>query len=283
MNYFGENNQKKIFFKTFSKDLLKRYNLKKEDYIKNLNQNFNENIVDLNEILVISQPIILKEIAERYLKVGIDFIGTLSEKGNFDFLKNFNLEDLAYDINFNASKIIRELTVKYSTLNLKHKRYTVGCIEDTEKNKNNTDIYLEQLKTLISGKSDLIYLKSFNETDKLNDLLSKIDNLMIKRNKEIDLIICFDLDEKIKNFEKNCISLSNTNIIATGISIEENLIENIKDYSYSYISLSIENYSKVDKICDLIKNNNEIRIINLHNGFIPDSIEKIIHNVQNNL
>lgn len=280
MNYFGENNQKRVFFKTFSNDLLLKYNLKKEDYLKNLNIDFDERITNINELLVLSQPNIIKEITERYLKAGIDFIGTLSDRANNNFLKKLDLEEYAYDINFNASKIVRELTVKYSTLNLNHKRYTIGCIEDTEKSLKNTDIYFEQIKTLISGKADLIYLKSFNDYEKIYDLLVRIDNLMQKRNKEIDIILCFDFNEDIDIFDKNNIILSKTNIIAKGITIETNQIELLKNYNHTFISFSNNNNSQIDKIGEIIKNNKSIKIINLHNGFIPDNIERIIQLAQ---
>jgi len=113
MNYFENNNNKIIFFKTFSKDIISKYNLTKDDYTKNINKIFDEKIADFEEILVLSQPDKIKEIAERYLIVGVDFMGTLSERTNHQYLKQFNIEDLLYDLNFNASKIVRELTVKY--------------------------------------------------------------------------------------------------------------------------------------------------------------------------
>ena len=61
-----------------------------------------------NDLLCLTQPDIIKEIHKQYLEAGADIIETNTFNAQRISLADYNMQSLAYEINFAAAKIIKE-------------------------------------------------------------------------------------------------------------------------------------------------------------------------------
>lgn len=278
--------QNKVYLKTFSNDLLLKYSLKDEDYKANVFTNVTGSLLGVDEVLPLSQPFIVQEINERYLKVGVDLVTSLTGKTNRYFLQNYNLQDSTYDLNFNAAKITRETTVKYTSINLSKPRFAAGLIEEIPQGLNIQELeslYIEQIKGLYTGKIDVLYLKNFSYEFGLKTILKIVDELMQKRQKIADVFISFSNADLMDKFIKNDFSdFTNVNVLAFGFYFDLSKIpvSEINNCKQNLVALDcskcdIGNYN-IEELANALKNAN-LKVIDFQNGFLPDIISKIIN------
>ena len=87
---------------------IQRYKLSEEQFRGN---RFKDHPVDLkgnNDLLVLTQPEIIKGIHRSYLEAGADIIETNTFNGTSISQADYKTENLVYEINFEAAKIARE-------------------------------------------------------------------------------------------------------------------------------------------------------------------------------
>jgi len=61
-----------------------------------------------NDLLSITQPQIIKEIHEKYLAAGADIIETNTFNSNAISLKDYQMEELVYQLNFESAQIAKK-------------------------------------------------------------------------------------------------------------------------------------------------------------------------------
>src|SRR6516225_3799473 len=67
------------------------------------------------EILNVTRPDVIQDIHRQYLEAGADIIETNTFGGTRIALADNKLEDRAYELNFAASKLARDIAAKFST------------------------------------------------------------------------------------------------------------------------------------------------------------------------
>src|SRR5437868_15102762 len=90
--------------------MIQRYKLSEEDYRGERFKNWPSDIKGNNDLLCLTQPDIIREIHGHYLEAGADIIETNTFNAQKISLADYGMEELAYEINFNAAKIEKELT-----------------------------------------------------------------------------------------------------------------------------------------------------------------------------
>lgn len=159
--------------------MIQRYNLTEADY---RGERFKDHPGDLkgnNDLLVITRPDVIEEIHKEYLQAGADIIETNSFSAQVISMADYHMEDLVYEMNFEAAKVAKKATAAYSTP--ERPRFVAGSIGPTNRLASmSPDVndpgyravtfddlkaaYKEQVRGLIDGGSDLILFETITDT-----------------------------------------------------------------------------------------------------------------------
>ena len=182
------------------KHFIDKYNLKKPDFHKGRFAKHNIELTGFYDVLNLSRPELIREINEKYLKAGADIISTHTFGANDYILSKYKLEGKAYELNFAAAKIARELTAKYSIITRSKPRFvfgSIGAIDDTIENQEQIKAYEQQLKGLMAGKVDAIWFADFSKKDNLFSAIEALYNILTKRNKVYSVVITLSGEEQM--------------------------------------------------------------------------------------
>ncbi len=132
-----------------------------------------------NDLLVLSQPHIIKEIHEQYLEAGADILETNTFNANAVSMADYHMESLVYEINVAAARLAREACDQFSSA--EKPRFVAGVLGPTNRTAslspdvNNPgfrnvnfdqlrDAYYEAIKGLIDGGSDILLVETIFDT-----------------------------------------------------------------------------------------------------------------------
>lgn len=163
--------------------MIQRYKLSEADYRGERFKDWASDIKGNNDLLCLTQPQIIKAIHKEYLEAGADIIETNTFNAQKVSLADYNMQSLAYEINFEAAKIARAAIEEFavnrqpSTVNC----FIAGAIGPMNKtlslspDVNNpgyraltfdeaVDAYYEQVKGLVQGGVDLLLIETIFDT-----------------------------------------------------------------------------------------------------------------------
>jgi 5-methyltetrahydrofolate--homocysteine methyltransferase len=156
---------------------IQHLNLKADDF-------GGQNYEGCNENLNLTRPDVIKKIHQDYLEAGADIIETNTFGGTKIVLSEYNLEDKAYEINFKAAQIAREIADKYSSQ--EKPRFVAGSMGPTTKAISVTGgvefeelitNFYEQAKALYDGGVDYFLLETCQDTRNIKAALLGIQKL----------------------------------------------------------------------------------------------------------
>ncbi len=149
-----------------------------------------------NEYLVITQPQIIADIHESYLKAGCDIIETNTFGATPLVLDEYALGDRTRDINLAAARIARDLADTYSSAD--RPRYVAGSIGPTTKAISVTggitfpkliEHFHAQAKALYEGGVDYFLLETCQDTRNIKAGLLAIDRLLAEVKRPIPVAV----------------------------------------------------------------------------------------------
>ena len=132
-----------------------------------------------NDLLAITQPDIIQGIHEDYLNAGADILETNTFNATRVAMADYDMEDLSYEINLEATKLARQACDKIGTKD--KPRYVAGVLGPTNRTcsispdvndpsfRNITfvelsDAYVESTRALIEGGADIILIETIFDT-----------------------------------------------------------------------------------------------------------------------
>ena len=132
-----------------------------------------------NDLLVLTQPQIIREIHGHYLAAGADIIETNSFNAQRISMADYKMESLSYELNVAAARVAREAADAHATP--ERPRFVAGAIGPTNRtasispdvndpSKRNVsydelvEAYLEQARGLVDGGSDLFLIETIFDT-----------------------------------------------------------------------------------------------------------------------
>ena len=130
-----------------------------------------EELDGCNEMLVLTRPDVIERIHEEYLAAGADMIETNTFGATSVVLADYDIPEMAREINLKAAEIARRAADKYSTDS--KPRYVVGAMGPTTKTLSVTGgvtfkelivSYEEQALALIEGGVDMLLLETSQDT-----------------------------------------------------------------------------------------------------------------------
>jgi len=113
--------------------MIQSYKLSEQDF---RGERFKSHPCDLkghNDLLVLTQPKIISQIHEDYLAAGADLIETNTFNSNSVSLLDYQMVDLAYELNFEAARLAKKAADKFTKLNPEQPRYVLGAIGPTNR------------------------------------------------------------------------------------------------------------------------------------------------------
>ncbi|MGO9170702.1 MAG: homocysteine S-methyltransferase family protein [Rhodomicrobium sp.] len=134
-----------------------------------------------NDLLVLTQPDIIRGIHEAYFEAGADIVETNTFNAQAVSMADYGMEALAFEINVAAAKLAREAADKYTALTPEKPRFVAGAIGPTNRTAslspdvNNPGFrnitfdelaaaYGEQTRGLIEGGADAILIETVFDT-----------------------------------------------------------------------------------------------------------------------
>ncbi|MDM8559892.1 methionine synthase [Candidatus Parabeggiatoa sp. HSG14] len=161
--------------------MIQRHKLEEEDY---RGERFKEWLCDLkgnNDLLSITQPQIIKEIHTQYFEAGADIIETNTFSATRIAMADYQMEDLAYEMNVVSAKIAREVADKMTIKTPDKPRFVAGILGPTNRTasispdvndpgfRNITfdglvEAYYESTKGLVEGGADFLLIETIFDT-----------------------------------------------------------------------------------------------------------------------
>ena len=159
--------------------MIQRHGLEEGDYRGDRFADWESPLKGMNDLLVLTQPQIIKGIHEAYLEAGADIIETNNFNATASDLMRYNLQDYAYELNKVAAEVAKESTEKYSTD--EKPRFVAGVLGPNQKtasisvdvnNPGARAITFDELvedyslatKGLIDGGADIILIETIFDT-----------------------------------------------------------------------------------------------------------------------
>jgi 5-methyltetrahydrofolate--homocysteine methyltransferase len=184
--------------------MIQRYKLGEKEYRGERFAGFEHDVKGNNELLVLTQPQIIKEIHEQYLDAGADIIETNTFGAQRIAQADYHMESLAYEMNVAAARLAKAACLKYSTPDAP--RFAAGAFGPTPKTASiSPDVndagarnvtfdelvaaYLEQARALHEGGVDLFLIETIFDTLNAKAALFAIDQFFEESGERYPLMI----------------------------------------------------------------------------------------------
>lgn len=159
--------------------MIQKYKLTEKDYRGYRFIDFHRDVKGNNDLLVLTQPVIVEEIHEAYLKAGADIIETNTFNANAISMADYDMQDWVYELNYEGARLAKNVALKYST---KEKpRWVAGSIGPTNRTASLSPdvndpsfravtfddlvkVYYEQIRGLVDGGVDLLLIETIFDT-----------------------------------------------------------------------------------------------------------------------
>ena len=158
--------------------MIQRHKLEEKDYRGERFKDWPSDLKGNNDLLCLTQPVIIEGIHRQYLEAGADIIETNTFNSQRISMADYHMEDLAYEINLAAAKIAKEAC---SLVGSGEKKVVAGAIGPMNKtlslspDVNNPGYraltfdeavaaYYEQVKGLVDGGVDLLLIETIFDT-----------------------------------------------------------------------------------------------------------------------
>jgi len=161
--------------------MIQQHKLKEEDYRGERFKDWHSDLKGNNDLLSLTQPEIIKNIHKQYLEAGADIIETNTFNSQRVSLADYNMEELAYEMNVAAARIAKEAVSEFRKSNPGKEAWIAGAIGPMNKtlslspDVNNPGYraltfdevaaaYYEQVKGLVDGGVDLLLIETIFDT-----------------------------------------------------------------------------------------------------------------------
>ena len=159
--------------------MIQRHKLDEQGYRGERFADWQSDLKGNNDLLVLTQPEIIRDIHEEYLAAGADILETNTFGANSISLADYAMQPLAFEMNQAAARLAREAAEKYSTSD--KPRFVAGVLGPTNRTASispdvndpgarNIDFttlveaYAEAARGLIAGGTDLLLIETIFDT-----------------------------------------------------------------------------------------------------------------------
>ena len=187
--------------------MIQRHHLEEKDYRGNRFANWHKDVKGNNDLLSITQPALITAIHKQYLEAGADIIETNTFSSTVIAQADYDMQELAYELNVASAKCAREAADEYTSKNPDKPRFVAGAIGPLNKtlslspDVNNPGYravsfdevvaaYEEQVKGLVDGGVDILLIETIFDTLNAKAAIFAIKNFFrINNIKELPIMI----------------------------------------------------------------------------------------------
>jgi 5-methyltetrahydrofolate--homocysteine methyltransferase len=161
--------------------MIQAYKFEEQDFRAERFADWHTDVKGNNDMLVLTQPDIIKAIHLEYLEAGADILETNTFNATTIAMADYDMEEYSAEINFAAAKIARAAADEYTKKNPERPRFVAGVLGPTNRTcsispdvndpafRNVTfdelkEAYIESTKALIEGGSDIILIETIFDT-----------------------------------------------------------------------------------------------------------------------
>jgi len=161
--------------------MIQDYKLEEKDYRGERFSDWHSDLKGNNDLLVLSQPELIKEIHSAYLEAGADILETNTFNATTIAMADYDMESLSQEINYEAAKLARVVADEWTEKTPDKPRFVAGVLGPTNRTCSlSPDVndpgyrnvsfdelvnaYSESTRALIKGGSDLILIETIFDT-----------------------------------------------------------------------------------------------------------------------
>ncbi|MBV6461067.1 MAG: Methionine synthase [Flavobacteriales bacterium] len=221
--------------------MIQHHKLEETDYRGNRFKNWQSDLKGNNDLLVLTQAEIIKNIHLQYLQAGANIIETNTFNAQRISLADYNMQELAYEINLEAAKIARQAANEFKTSNNREDIFVAGAIGPTNRtlslspDVNNpgyraitwnelVDAYKEQVAGLIEGGVDLLLAETIFDTLNAKATLFAIQTVFEEKGIELPIMVSGTITDASgrtlsgQTVEAFLNSVSHVNLLSIGLN-----------------------------------------------------------------
>lgn len=197
----GELNSRILVLDGAMGTMIQTYKLEEEDFRGDKFKDHNIPLKGNNDLLSITRPEIIKEIHRGYLNAGADIIETNTFSSTSIAMKDYGLENIVYELNYESAKIAKEVASEFN-----EKKYVAGSIGPTNKTASMSpdvndpgfravsfdelvESYSEQVKGLVDGGSDILLVETVFDTLNAKAALMAISNYFEENKTSLPIMV----------------------------------------------------------------------------------------------
>ncbi|PTP43540.1 methionine synthase [Vibrio splendidus] len=161
--------------------MIQDYKLEEQDYRGERFADWHSDLKGNNDLLVLTQPKLIKDIHMEYLEAGADILETNTFNSTTIAMADYDMESLSEEINFTAAKLAREAADEWTAKTPEKPRFVAGVLGPTNRTCSISpdvndpgyrnvsfdelvEAYSESTRALIKGGSDLILIETIFDT-----------------------------------------------------------------------------------------------------------------------
>ncbi len=186
--------------------MIQRHKLQEEDYRGERFKDWHVDLKGNNDLLVLTQPGIIKGIHREYLDAGADIIETNTFNAQQVSMADYEMQSLSYEINVAAAKIAKQATAEYMQANPGSEKFVAGAIGPMNKtlslspDVNNpgyraatfdevSAAYYEQVQGLVDGGVDILLIETIFDTLNAKAAIFAISKFFRDKNVKLPVMI----------------------------------------------------------------------------------------------
>ncbi|MDU4095129.1 MAG: homocysteine S-methyltransferase family protein, partial [Pantoea sp.] len=161
--------------------MIQSYRLEEQDYRGDRFTDWASDLKGNNDLLVLTQPEIIRAIHNAYLEAGADILETNTFNATTIAMADYHMESLSAEINYQAAKLARACADEWSAKTPERPRYVAGVLGPTNRTcsispdvndpafRNVTfnelvTAYRESTRALVEGGADIIMIETVFDT-----------------------------------------------------------------------------------------------------------------------
>lgn len=184
--------------------MLQQYQLSEADFRAERFADFHKPLKGNNDLLNLTQPRIIQAIYSAYLEAGADMLTTNTFNANRISMADYDMEELAYEMNVAAAKLAKEVAVEFSTP--EKPRFVTGSLGPTNRTASlSPDVndpgarnvhfdelvvaYAEATRGLMDGGADIILIETIFDTLNAKAAIFAVQQVFDERGEKRPLMI----------------------------------------------------------------------------------------------
>lgn len=186
--------------------MIQNHNLTEKDFRGERFKDYQHDLKGNNDLLSITQPDIIKGIHRAYFEAGADIIETNTFNANSISQADYQMQDLAYELNYESAKIAKEVAEDFNSKDKSKQRFVAGALGPTNKtlslspNVNDpgyravtfdeiASAYYNAAEGLIDGGADIILIETIFDTLNAKAAIFAVEKLLNEKSLNVPVMI----------------------------------------------------------------------------------------------